>query len=97
LPPLVGALSPSASDPRPGSRDLIRLPRCESIHALEELHIEVTSHWEEGDAVYRYYHGSFKVYSIQDCIKQIVALFQELGDGSKLNGDFPKIIEAAPI
>jgi hypothetical protein len=61
---------------------------------LEELHIEVTSHWKEEDAVYRYYHGSFKVYSIQDCIKQIVALFQELGDGSKLNGDFPKIIEA---
>jgi len=59
---------------------------------LEELHKEVTSHREEEDAVYGYYHGSFKVYSIQDCTNEMVALFQELGDG--LNGDFLNMIEA---
>ena len=61
---------------------------------LEEVHIEVTSHWEEEDAVYRYYHGSFKVYAIQDCTKRIVAMLQELGDGLELNRDFLDIIEA---
>jgi hypothetical protein len=32
----VGALSPSASAPRPRSRDLLRLSRCESIHGVLE-------------------------------------------------------------
>jgi hypothetical protein len=64
----------------------VRLPE------LEELLKEVTSHWEEEDAVHRYYHGSFKVYAIQDCAKRIVAMFEALGDGLELNGDFLSIL-----
>jgi hypothetical protein len=60
---------------------------------LEELHKEVTSHWKEEDAVYRYYHGRFKVYAIQGCTKRIVAMLQELGDGLELNRDFLDIIK----
>jgi len=61
---------------------------------LEELHKEVTSHWEEEDAVYRCYHGSFKVYATRGCTKRTVAMLQELGDGLELNRDFLDIIEA---
>ena len=39
---------------------------------LKEKFKQVSSHWEYEDAVYRFYHQSFKVYRIQGTTQEIV-------------------------
>lgn len=49
-----------------------------NIAALEELKIKISGEWQEEDAVYRFYHGSFKVYRLQALTKEIVQFLATL-------------------
>ena len=50
------------------------------------------SHWEFEDHVYRYYHGSFKVFGVQSMTTHIVSALRELLPGVALNDRFLSII-----
>jgi hypothetical protein len=78
-----------------------RLPELEELYKRH-----VTDRRAEEEAVYRYYHRSFKVYAIQDHTEAILGGFEELGahlqiEGSgfvevnlELNSDFLNIVRA---
>jgi len=74
--------------------------RARLLHALREKRGELTaqlerldSHWGAEDAVYRFYHQSFKVYSVQAGTLQTVALLQSLLPERPLNTWFTQIIK----
>ncbi len=69
------------------------------IHALREKRGELSaqldrldSHWGVEDAVYRFYHQSFKVYSVQATTLQTVGLLHSLLPERPLNAWFTQII-----
>lgn len=69
------------------------------IRALREKHRELSaqlerldSHWGVEDAVYRFYHQSFKVYSAQAATLQTVGLLQSLLPERALNAWFTQIV-----
>jgi hypothetical protein len=66
----------------------------EHLPQLEELLNKVNDHWVYEDFVYRFYHHSFKVYSIQAYTKMIVEALQELAPDIKLNSWFLEIYKA---
>ena len=45
---------------------------------LEKMMEKVTDHWDYEDRIYRYYHGSFKVYYLQETTKSIVKLLSKI-------------------
>jgi hypothetical protein len=45
---------------------------------LSELQTEMSDHWGYEDLIYRFYHGSFKVYRIQQRTTSMVEKFKEL-------------------
>jgi hypothetical protein len=52
----------------------------------------------EEDAVYRYYHQSFKVYGVQRAIKRVQQLFEALApDGTELNPWFVAVCQDACV
>ncbi|HEY2084310.1 MAG TPA: hypothetical protein VGI88_16135 [Verrucomicrobiae bacterium] len=53
---------------------------------------EMSGHWHYEDHFYRYYHGSFKVYSTQNTTEKAVQLLRELLPERKLNMAFEEII-----
>lgn len=72
---------------------------------LEAKLKEIDDHWASEDFVYRFYHGSFKVYGMQSLTTDIMDLFREIAeqdlslyfnksdDGRiKLNGQLEKIV-----
>ena len=59
---------------------------------LETLLERARSHWEYEDYVYRYYHGSFKVFGVQTMTTQIVAILRDLLPSVELNRRFLGII-----
>lgn len=61
---------------------------------LVQLFDKVSGHWSYEDPVYRFYHQSFKVFALQETIREIVAELQELLPGRGLNPWFCKIVEA---
>lgn len=68
-------------------------------HAMREKHRELSaqlerldSHWGVEDAVYRFYHQSFKVYAAQAATLQTVGLLQSLLPERPLNAWFTQII-----
>ena len=61
---------------------------------IEELLAKVNDHWGYEDPVYRYYHQSFKVYSLQEQTKAIVDLLRKLSPRSELNSWFLEIVAA---
>jgi hypothetical protein len=50
-------------------------------------------HWGSEDLVYRFYHQSFKVYSIRDLTEQIVTALKGLLPDRLLDAWFMKIVE----
>lgn len=65
-----------------------------NLPKLEELLISVCGHWNYEDLVYRYYHGSFKVYYAQNVTIKIVKALKELSPkNKKLNTAFEDIIK----
>lgn len=53
-----------------------------------------SSHWGYEDSIYRFYHQSFKVYSLQESTRKIVRTLQGLLPGVPLNEMFLEIVEA---
>ncbi len=63
-----------------------------SLPALEKLLRDAQSHWGYEDGVYRFYHQSFKVYSLQETTSAIVAALQSLAPDRKLSESFMAIV-----
>jgi len=61
---------------------------------LEKLLAKNSDHWGFEDPVYRFYHQSFKVYSLQQQTKAIVEKLQALAPDRPLNPCFVQIVEA---
>jgi hypothetical protein len=59
---------------------------------LEQMLKEMSGHWTYEDHFYRYYHGSFKVYRVQDTSDKAVQLLRDLLPERKLNLAFERII-----
>jgi hypothetical protein len=60
---------------------------------LRALLKECDGHWGSEDLVYRFYHQSFKVYSIQHLTEQIVTALKGLLPDHLLDGWFMTIVE----
>ena len=61
---------------------------------LEEKLAEYTGHWNYEDPIYRFYHGSYKAYYLQDATRDIVGLLASCGpDSAPMNEDFKRIFE----
>jgi hypothetical protein len=78
-------------DSRPESQALLDAVRAK-LPALKKLLDEFNGHRSYEDPVYRFYHGSFKVYWLQDATRTIVAALQELMPKRKLNDWFSEIV-----
>jgi hypothetical protein len=78
-------------DVRPEVTQLFANARA-SLPQLEKLLRECQSHWGYEDGVYRFYHHSFKVYSLQETTSAIVAALQSLAPDRKLNESFMAIV-----
>lgn len=52
---------------------------------LEKLLADCSGHWEYEDRIYRFYHQSFKVFSLQTTTEEIVATLRSLLPGRELN------------
>lgn len=63
-----------------------------SLPALEELMKRASNHWGYEDPIYRFYHGSFKVFHLQHSTKEIVAALRALLPAVELNQMFLSII-----
>jgi len=78
-------------DDRPEAVELLA-----SIHAalpeLEALLERVAGHWGYEDAVYRYYHQSWKVYYAQDLSGEVVAALRALAPDRELNEWFLHVV-----
>ena len=61
---------------------------------IEELLVEMRSHWGYEDPIYRFYHRSFKVFSIQAQTEAIVRMLQKLSPDPALNAWFVSIVNA---
>jgi hypothetical protein len=59
---------------------------------LEEAWQKYNSHWGYEDAIYRFYHQSFKVCRLQQSTKEIVGVLQGLAPHLPLNAWFMEIV-----
>jgi len=71
-------------------RLLLRLHH--ALPAMKALLERCQSHWTYEDGIYRFYHGSYKVYALQQSTLEIVAALKHLARDGKLNGDFLRIV-----
>lgn len=80
------------ADNRPEAKQLLAKIK-KAAPVLKKLLAEVSGHWEMEDRVYRFYHGSFKVYSLQAETERIVKALAALSPtGMHLNEQFMRII-----
>ena len=63
-----------------------------SLPELEKLLRDCQSHWGYEDGICRFYHHSFKVYSLQETTAAIVAALQSLASERNLNESFMAIV-----
>lgn len=83
----------SDDDDRPSVQELFtNLKR--ALPELEKLLEQMSNHWTYEDAIYRFYHSSFKVFSVQSSTLAIVEDLQKLAPERELNGDFLAIVRA---
>ena len=64
----------------------------ENREGLTSLLERARSHWEYEDPVYRFYHGSFKVFSVQQLTLAIVSALRALLPERELNKQFLEIL-----
>ena len=76
------------------SEDEERLLRAikEHLDELRALRERMSGHWEYEDSVYRFYHGSFKVFFVQQLTLEIVAALRKLLPDRRLNEQFLRIL-----
>ena len=85
-----------------GAGDIDNRPEVQSLFEnlqaqlpeLETLLAQCSNHWGYEDPIYRYYHHSFKVYSLQEETLRIVKALQALAPQIHLNKQFTQVIEA---
>lgn len=63
-----------------------------TMPALEEIQRECDDEWGGEDAIYRFYHQSYKVYYAQDMTEKIVKAIKALLPETPLNEWFTKIV-----
>jgi hypothetical protein len=63
------------------------------LPTLEKLLAECSNHWGYEDSIYRFYHQSYKLYSIQNQTLQMVDALQSLLPDTSLNDWFKQIIQ----
>lgn len=80
-------------DDRPEVRELFQNLQAQ-LPALENLLAQCSNHWGYEDPIYRYYHHSFKVYTLQEQTLQIVQALQALAPQLQLNEQFTQIVKA---
>ena len=64
----------------------------QQLPKLEELLVQVESHWGIEDGFYRFYHQSFKVYAVQQATVEIRDALQNLLPSRPMNQWFSKIV-----
>jgi len=64
-----------------------------SLLQLKKLLTKANGHWYYEDSVYRYYHGSFKLYRIQNTTLEIVEAMKALLPEDELSPMFMEIIK----
>lgn len=81
-------------DEKKVSRDQVLLKNIKAtLPELEELYKKVSDHWAYEDGVYRFYHGSFKVYHLQDYTVQIIEKLKTLApEGTEFDSDLGEIL-----
>jgi hypothetical protein len=88
--PIELNLGDDTPDPRPESQELLRRIKA-ALPQLEALHDDLDQQYE--DRVYRYYHGSDKVYVLQFGTLKMVEALQGLFPGRPLNEAFSRILK----
>jgi hypothetical protein len=88
--PIELNLGDDTPDPRPESQELLRRIKV-ALPQLEALYDDLDHQYE--DRVYRYYHGSDKVYVLQAGTQRIVQALQGLYPGRPLNEAFSRILK----
>lgn len=63
------------------------------IADLEQLYAEVSGEWTYEDGFYRFYHGSFKVFFLQERTVRIVEALQALAPDCPLNPKFLEVVQ----
>ncbi|MHB8880403.1 MAG: hypothetical protein ACYC69_02715 [Thermodesulfovibrionales bacterium] len=81
----------NADDDRPEVLELFGNIKTK-LPELEKLLQQVNDHWGYEDMLYRYYHRSFKVYSIQNLTEKIVGALRSLLPGRELDSMFLDIL-----
>jgi len=61
--------------------------------SLEDLLKTLSGEWEYEDAVYRFYHQSYKVFRLQGRTREIVDALRRLAPGVELDARFRQIID----
>jgi hypothetical protein len=64
----------------------------QQLPKLEELLAQVESQWGIEDGFYRFYHQSFKVYSVQQATEEIFSALRNLLPGRPMNKWFSEIV-----
>lgn len=80
-----------AIDDRPEVQSLFTNLRS-SLAQLEDLLEASSDHWTYEDGLYRFYHQSWKVYSLQASTTAIASALQALSPNVKLNSWFTQIV-----
>lgn len=88
--PIELYLGDDTPDPRPESQELLRRIKA-ALPQLEALYDDLDHQYE--DCVYRYYHGSDKVYVLQFGTQKIVQALQSLCPSRPLNEAFSRILK----
>ncbi len=60
---------------------------------LEALLAKYCDHWHYEDRIYRFYHGSFKVFALQDSTVEIIEILRSLLPERELSRSFLAIVE----
>ncbi|MEI6207024.1 MAG: hypothetical protein WCP20_09595 [Desulfuromonadales bacterium] len=80
------------SNPLERSNDLLTALK-DKMPILEDLLARVQDKWVSEDGIYRFYHGSYKVYQLQDATVEIVTVLQSIMPERKLTEYFMTIIQ----
>ena len=78
-------------DDRPEAVELLKNLQAQ-LPELEALLAQCSNQWGYEDPIYRFYHHSFKVYSLQDQTTKIVKALQALAPQIPLNEQFLRIV-----
>jgi hypothetical protein len=93
--PLVAAIAEADGETPEGSDEARLLASIRGSQAsLAALLRRANGHWGREDAVYRYYHQSFKVYSIQSLTLEIVTALKQVMPDRQLCAAFSAVIVA---